>query len=184
MIDENDPTGKCKTCQAVSNQRLYTLPCARYKITECTLYRTGKAPGLEFTFRWPVMKLKDITKWESNEIRDVRIQSDVCQVPFTVNARRFVPLPQDSRRRGWMDGKVKKFKETTPFAVVNMTSALKDMKDYIDNNVFKCINYFLRTSDLLVKETYDFALKHMERHRVGRILCCVIEPVLTPTVGR
>jgi len=164
VIDENDPSGECKTCQAVSKQRLYTLPCARYKITECTLYRTGKAPGLEFTFRWPVMKLKDITKWANNEVRTIKILSDVCLVPFEVNVRRFTPLPQDSRKRGWMDGRIKKFKETTPFAIVNMTSALKDMREYVDANVFECMKYFLRDADPLIQETYNFAIKHTERH--------------------
>lgn len=168
-IDELDPSGQCKTCQAVSTQRLYTLPCVRYKITECTLYRIGKAPGLEFTYRWPVMKLKDITKWDSDEIREIRIQSDVCDVPFALTARKFVPLPQDSRKRGWMDGKVKKFKETTPYAIVNMQSALKDMKEYIDTNVFECMRYFLRASDPLVKETYSFIKEHAERHRVSQM---------------
>ncbi|KAF2092916.1 hypothetical protein NA57DRAFT_49246 [Rhizodiscina lignyota] len=166
-IDENDPEGTCKTCQTVTNQRLYTLPCARYKITECTLYRTGKAPGLEFTFRWPVMKLKDINKWAGTEVREIQLQSDVCEIPFTVSARRFLPIAQDSLKRGWMDGKIKKFKDTTPFAIVNMASAVKDMKEYIDKNVLGCMKYFLQDTGTLVKETYDFAVKHMERHRVN-----------------
>jgi hypothetical protein len=191
IIDGNDPSGECKTCQSVSKHRLYTLPCARYKLTECTIYRTGKAPGLEFTFRWPyvmlqilfhlplcyiltsfnrVMKLKDITKWADNQVRTIKIMSDVCLVPYELNVRRFVPLPQDSRKRGWMDGKVKKFKETTPFAIVNMAAALKDMKEYVDVNVFECVKYFIRHTNDLVHETYDFARKHMERHNVSSSL--------------
>ena len=119
------------------------------------------------------MKLKDITDWADTEVRKVKIQSDVCLVPLEVNVRRFKPLPQDSRKRGWMDGRVKKFKETTPYAIVNMTSALKDMKEYIDNNVFECMKYFLKGSDTLVQETYDFAIKHTERHRVSRMLAFI-----------
>jgi hypothetical protein len=167
QIDENNPSGECKTCQSVSKQRLYTLPCARYKLTECILYRTGKAPGLEFTFRWPTMKLKDITEWADPEVRTISIQSDVCPVAFDVNVRRFIPDKRDSRKRGWMAGNVKKFTETTPFAIVNMTSALKDMKNYVDVNVFECVDHFIQNTDTLVRETYDFARKHMERHKVS-----------------
>jgi hypothetical protein len=66
-----------------------------------------------------------------------------------------------------MDGKVKKFKPTTPFGVLNMASTLKDMKDYIDTNVLECMKYFLRGTDALIRETYDFAVKHAEHHRAS-----------------
>jgi len=106
VINDSDPSGVCRTCQAVSKQKIYTLPCVRYKITECTLYRTGKAPGLEFTFRWPVMKLKDISKWASTEVRNIQIQSDVSPVPLQLSVKKFVPMPRDSLHRSWMDGKI------------------------------------------------------------------------------
>jgi hypothetical protein len=143
------------------------MPITREIRLTCSWLGTGKAPGLEFTFRWPVMKLKDINKWADDQIRTIQISSDVCPIPLELNVRRFVPLPQDSQKRGWMDGKIKKFKETTPFAIVNMSSAVKDMKSYIDTNVLECVKYFLRGADPLIQETYEFAIKHTERHRVS-----------------
>jgi hypothetical protein len=175
LIDVNDPTGVCKTCQSVckeSKQRVYTLPCVRFKLTECTLYRTGKAPGLEFTFRWPVMKLKDITDWSNDEIRIVKIQSDICPIPLQLTVKRFNPHPRDSLKRGWMDGKTKKFKTTTPFAIINMSTALSDMKEYVDYNVFQCMDYYLRDVDPFIKETYDFARKQANRHAVSTDPIC------------
>lgn len=139
QIDTNDPSGSCITCQTVSTQKIHTLACHRVKITECTLFRTGKAPGLEFTFRWPVMKLRDISKWQNAEVRRVQVQSDVCPVPLTLSVRKFVPIPQDSLKKSWMDGKVKKYKETTPFAIVNMAAAVKDMKEFVNATVYKCL---------------------------------------------
>jgi hypothetical protein len=118
------------------------------------------------------MKLKDITKWADNEIRTIQVQSDVCPVPFGLTVRRFVPIPQDSLKKGWMDGKNKKFKSVTPFAIVNMSAAVKDMKEYIDTNVFECMKYFLRGTDALIQETYDFAIQHRDRHIVSYILLC------------
>jgi len=165
-IDEDNPRGICRTCMTVSNKKVHYLPCLRYRLTECTLYRTGKAPGLEFTFRWPVMRLKDITDWESSNLRTVLIKSDVCDVPFKLVVRRFIPIPhKDSVHRSWLDYRngVKKFKETTPYAVVNMKNAVQDMKKYIAENVFGCMDYFLRGSDQLVKETYGFARRYMQR---------------------
>jgi hypothetical protein len=166
IIVEDDPTGICGTCLAVSKQKVHSLPCLRYRLTECTLYRTGKAPGLEFTFRWPVMKLKDISEWESQNLRTVLVKSDVCEVPLKLVVRRFIPIPhKDSIHRSWVDHRngVKKFKKTTPYAVVNMKNAVQDMREYVTANVFKCMEYFLRGSDQLVKDTYEFARKHMQR---------------------
>ena len=80
----------------------------RYKISEVTLYRTGKAPGLEFTFRWPVMKLRDISDWASPEVRTIEVMSDVCSVPLELSVRKFVPIPQDRLKKSWMDGKTMK----------------------------------------------------------------------------
>lgn len=163
VINDSDPSGVCRTCQAVSKQKIYTIPCVRYKITECTLYRTGKAPGLEFTFRWPVMKLKDISKWASTEVRNIQIQSDVSPVPLQLSVKKFVPMPRDSLHRSWMDGKIKKFKETTPYAIANMGAAAEEMNHYINANVFKSMGFFLKGRDELIVKTYSFAQQYLRR---------------------
>ncbi|KAG9233443.1 hypothetical protein BJ875DRAFT_378620 [Amylocarpus encephaloides] len=161
QINNNDPSGICQTCQAVSKQKIHTLPCVRYKLTECTIYRTGKAPGLEFTFRWPVMKLRDISEWSDPDVRTIQVVSDVCPIPLELSVRKFVPIPQDSLHKSWMDGKTKKFKETTPYAIVNMSAAVKDMREYINKHIFECMAYWLVGRDAWVQETYRFARKYM-----------------------
>ncbi|KAG7290159.1 hypothetical protein NEMBOFW57_000156 [Staphylotrichum longicolle] len=112
------------------------------------------------------MKLKDITEWESHDTRTIQVQSDVCEAPLKLVVRKFIPIPhKDSIHRSWVDYRtgVKKFKKTTPYAIVNMKNAVKDMREYVQANIFKCMDYFLRGSDQLVKETYEFARKHMQR---------------------
>ena len=125
------------------------------------------------------MKLKDITKWADDEIRTIQIRSDVCPVPLGLSVRRFVPIPQDSLKKGWMDGKTKKFKPTTPFAIVNMSAAAKDMKEYVDANVFECMKYFLRGTDTLIQETYNFAIQHRDRHLVSAFLFAIVRILLS-----
>ncbi|PMD55147.1 uncharacterized protein K444DRAFT_538366 [Hyaloscypha bicolor E] len=157
----SDPSGVCQTCQDVSKQKIHTLPCMRYKLSEATLYRTGKAPGLEFTFRWPVMKLRDISDWAAPEVRNIKVMSDVCSVPLELSVRKFVPIPQDRLKKSWMDGKTIKFKETTPYAIVNMLAAVKDMHDYINKHVFEAMEFWLRGKDAWVQETFKFARQYM-----------------------
>jgi hypothetical protein len=113
------------------------------------------------------MKLKDISTWAKKEIRTISVLSDVCSLPYALQVRQFVPLPQDSQSRGWMDGKYKKFMETTPFAIVNMSNAVKHMREYIDKNVTKGMEFLLQETDPLIKETYAFAIRHAERHGVS-----------------
>ncbi|KAK3899539.1 hypothetical protein C8A05DRAFT_36833, partial [Staphylotrichum tortipilum] len=63
----------------------------------------------------------------------VDIQSDVCEVPLKLVVRRFTPIPhKDSIHRSWVDHKtgVKKFKPTTPYAIVNMKNAVWEMRAY------------------------------------------------------
>ncbi|KAK2803707.1 hypothetical protein FQN50_006925 [Emmonsiellopsis sp. PD_5] len=161
QTNDDDPSGVCRTCQGISNMKIYTLPCLRYKITEATLYRVGKGPGLEFTRRWPVMKLKDISKWVSTQVRTIYVKSDVCPEPLELSVRKFVPIPEDRLHKGWMDGKVKKFKETTPYAIVNMISGVDTMRTYIHAHTFKCMDFFLRGRDDLIVKTYSFARRYM-----------------------
>ncbi|KAK2772710.1 hypothetical protein FQN53_004457 [Emmonsiellopsis sp. PD_33] len=161
QTNDDDPSGVCRTCQGISTMKIYTLPCLRYKITEATLYRVGKGPGLEFTRRWPVMKLKDISKWASTQVRTIYVKSDVCPEPLELSVRKFVPIPEDRLHKGWMDGKVKKFKETTPYAIVNMISSVETMRTYIHAHTFKCMDFFLRGTDDLIVKTYSFARRYM-----------------------
>lgn len=107
------------------------------------------------------MKLKDISDWSSIEVRSISIKSDVCPTPLIVSVRRFVPIPQDSLHKGWMDGKVKKFKEVTPFAIVNMSVAVKDMWEHVNTHVFQCMAFFLEGRDAFLRETYAFARRYM-----------------------
>ncbi|KAH7412815.1 hypothetical protein BKA64DRAFT_568269 [Cadophora sp. MPI-SDFR-AT-0126] len=161
QIDPNNPSGICQTCQDVSKQRVHTLPCVRHKLTDCVIYRTGKAKGLEFTFRWPEMKLRDITEWSSNQIRTIKVQSDLCNAPLELTVRKFVPTSQDVLCKSWMDGKKKKFKDATPYAIVNMTDAVKVMGEYINKHIFECVAYWLKDKDEWVQETYKFAARYM-----------------------
>jgi hypothetical protein len=121
------------------------------------------------------MKLKDITKWASPKIRTIQVNSDVCPVPLKLTVRKFVPIPEDSLCRAWMDGKTKKFWETTPYAILNMSVALDDMRKYVAENVWDGIDYCIRDSDDFVKMTYKFAKQQVQRAQVSTrdlFFCC------------
>jgi hypothetical protein len=107
------------------------------------------------------MKLSDISEWADTEIRTIKVMSDVCPIPLELSVRKFVPIPQDSLHKSWMDGKVQKFKETTPYAIVNMSATVKYMQDYINEHIFKCMEQWLVGRDPWIQETYKFARQYM-----------------------
>lgn len=113
------------------------------------------------------MKLKDITEWQDKEVRTIKVMSDVSPVPLELSVRKFKPIAQDCLHKSWMDGKVKKYMETTPFGIVNMSAAVKDMEDYIYKNVGKCAAFFLKGRDSLIQRTYSFAWSYMKRTPVS-----------------
>ncbi|KAK5662535.1 hypothetical protein OQA88_8447 [Cercophora sp. LCS_1] len=163
LPDASDPWGTCVTCQNVGMaQKIHSLPCLRYRLTECIEFRTGKAPGMEYSARWPVMKLKDITKWASSEIRTITVKSDVSPIPFDLQVRKFVPIPQDSLHRAWMDGKTKKFIETTTYAINDMKAAMLMMRRYITRNTFETMDSFLKPCDELIRMTFAYAKDYIE----------------------
>jgi len=161
--DPNAPEGRCVTCRNVSSQKIHTLSCHRYRITECQLYRTGKGPGLEFTSRWPTPRLDNITEWASLERRIIKVMSNVSPSPFELTVGEFVPFPADEAARSWLDGTTKKYKETTPYAIVNMSIAMKNMSRYIQNHMDEMIDYCLRDENDLIKMTYEFARNYVRR---------------------
>lgn len=117
------------------------------------------------------MKLKDISKWADTEVRTIAVQADICPVPLELSVRKFVPIPQDRTTKAWMDGKVKKWKQTTPYAIVNMSAAVKVLQEHVNANVFQCLNFFLEGRDTLIQETYAFARLHMRRAHVSQTPC-------------
>jgi len=60
------------------------------------------------------------------------------------------------------DSYVSRFKETTPYAIVNMSAAVKEMREYINRHVFQCVEYWLDGRDDWIQETYRFARQYMK----------------------
>jgi hypothetical protein len=65
------------------------------------MFRIGKAPDMEYTFRWPVMRLKDISNWAEAELRTISINSDNCPVPLDFQVLKFFSVPRDALHRAW-----------------------------------------------------------------------------------
>lgn len=75
--------------------------------------------------------------------------------------KRHLRLPFRYTRSRMLTSRLSRYKETTPYAIVNMSVAAKDMHEYINNHVFKAMEYWLNGKDAWVQETFNFARKYM-----------------------
>lgn len=143
----------------VSKQIVHKLPCVRYKLSESVLFRAG---SLVYTDRWPVMKMSDISTWANTETRRIEITLGLCQEPFAVTVRKFVPIIGDSLERSWYDGPIRKSKMIEPYAIARMSVVAVDFQRYVDANATQCMEHILAGSDVLIQETYAMASRHIK----------------------
>jgi hypothetical protein len=70
--------------------KISKLSCLRYKITDIKLFKSGQAPGLEWTSRWSPTSLKDISTWESEGVKTIQVTEGSLD-PLILKVRTFMP---------------------------------------------------------------------------------------------
>ena len=68
------------------------------------------------------------------ETRTIKVISDVCPIPLELTVRKFVPKLQDSLKKSWMDGKVKKYAAPTPSPPLLMVSRVVEQVESLDKD--------------------------------------------------
>jgi hypothetical protein len=108
------------------------------------------------------MKMSDISTWANTETRRIEITLGLCQEPFAVTVRKFVPIIGDSLERSWYDGPTRKSKMIEPYAIARMSVVAVDFQRYVDANATQCMEHILAGSDVLIQETYAMASRHIK----------------------
>jgi hypothetical protein len=127
------------------------------------------------------MKMSDISMWANSETRRIEITLGICQEPFAVTVRKFVPMKGDSLERSWYDGPTRKSKMIEPYGMARMSAAAVDFQRYIDANAFQCMEHVLAGSDVLIQETYAMATRHFKSAQAS--IFALVLPVLMLTNG-
>jgi hypothetical protein len=163
--DPDNRTGTCLTCKkAFAEKASNDIHCHRIRLTTCTLYRTGKGTGLEFTKRWPTPMLTNLPPedWTSPEVRRLKVLSDVCPVSLELRVRKFRPVFGDVVYKQWVDEIGNQhYHETTPYAIVDMEAAAKDMEHHVRVHALDSVHFLTGQSDQWIKETYAYAEEYM-----------------------
>lgn len=85
------------TCKKVLKPKLYKRSCLRYKLTDVRLFREGSlATGFEYSHRWPILKMENITARPSAEVKTICVTQDYGnESGMKFKVRKFIPMDGD-----------------------------------------------------------------------------------------
>ncbi|KAK3349052.1 hypothetical protein B0T25DRAFT_458000 [Lasiosphaeria hispida] len=161
--DPGDPYGPCLTCKSITGPTLCKMPCYRYIVTDASLYREQREPWQLYSRRWKSMDLVDIpaSDWASSEIRRIVVSPNHLDAPFEFSVREFIPVEGDMLEEQWMTATGKQRVAIPRYALADMNQTAKDMKHYVERNVWKFIGVTVGGLDQLLFETYTRAFRYI-----------------------
>lgn len=175
--DPDKPDGYCQSCLEVNTQSkkmIHSPVCRRYRLTEMMLSRQG---GLNMTSRWNGTMMKDVGDRVDDVVRIVELkifyshhprQVDLYHHPIRLEVHRFRPREGDVLHRRWKTrDNLPMTTEMTPFALSDINKTAAELGDFISEHVFEAMRVAVRESDVIVRETYDVAIKYFQSLKPG-----------------
>ncbi|KKA31138.1 hypothetical protein TD95_000576 [Thielaviopsis punctulata] len=160
-----DPTNPscCQTCsRAKPNTPLWRIPCLRYKVSECELFRPSTGvKGLEWTKRW-AGTMDNIDTWAGDEVRVIFISGGYTRAGVPVKVRKFKPVVGDKVVRTWVSNGVKKSVDIPTWAICDIKDAEAQYDRYLARGVAECLDTVLQERDPLLRETYHIAFSILQ----------------------
>ena len=108
------------------------------------------------------MKVVDINKWRSQEIKTIEITQDLGGASYQLRVREFAPVDGDALARSWVTAGVTKYYECPPYAIENMEQAGEAYMQYVDNNIATAIESEIDETNKLLWNTYSMAFRYSE----------------------
>ncbi|KAK3682997.1 hypothetical protein B0T22DRAFT_385649 [Podospora appendiculata] len=161
--DPEDPFGACLTCKSITGPTLCKMPCYRYIVTDASLYREQQAPYQVYSKRWQSMDIVNIpaTDWAAADTPTIVVSPYYIEAPFKFRVRKFIPAPGDLMEQRWTTRNGVQRIAIPEYALADMQEAARDMKDYIEMNVWRFIAVTVGPLDPLLWETYAMAFRHI-----------------------
>ncbi|KAI0115733.1 hypothetical protein GGR51DRAFT_546078 [Nemania sp. FL0031] len=133
--DPQNPAGSCLNCISVSRPIMCKLPCLRWIITDCSLFREQSMPYQLFSKRWQNMDLVDITTWSSEETKTIVISQIFLDAPYAVEVKEFEPVEGDMLEERWTSGSLVKSHRIPRYALSDMKKTALMLERFIDANI-------------------------------------------------
>lgn len=129
------------------------------------------------TSRWNGTMMKDVGDRVDDVVRIVELkifyshhprQVDLYHHPIRLEVHRFRPREGDVLHRRWKTrDNLPMTTEMTPFALSDINKTAAELGDFISEHVFEAMRVAVRESDVIVRETYDVAIKYFQSLKVG-----------------
>jgi hypothetical protein len=157
-INDQDAGGPCLTCRKVSaNNKIWRLPCLRYKLTDVKLFKPGQVRGFEWTRRWEDTIIDEITGWASMDTKIIHVTSDCSDLAVQLRVRQFIPQEGDRLERSWVVNGETRSVRIPPYAIVDLETARKEYSKHIDESLHDSLTRILMPYDGVLRATYRLA---------------------------
>ena len=156
------------------------LPCIRYKVTDIQFFRLGRlrtwvnTHTRYFTFtnptaigstedflmsrRWLGKTLKDITTWQSMDVKEVELTQDHENTCIRFSVRRFVPIPGDTLTYQWLTPEGVRSLECAPYAIADIQEASRELYRHVNEAAVQHVRSLTQNKNPIVQKTFSVIL--------------------------
>lgn len=113
------------------------------------------------------MDIVNIDTWASSEVKTITLSQIFLDAPYTVQVKKFDPLPGDSLEEEWTSGQQVKKHVLPRYALVDMHATAEVVEDFVDRNIARYIQGAVGDQEDLIWQTYNFAFRYMSKAKVG-----------------
>lgn len=124
-------------------------------------------PNPLWTKRWKGFSMQNLTEWASERVRTIHITQGLGTTSYELEVREFIPKPDDLMEKFWTVEGVRKSAPATLFAIVDLEKAAKSRLQFLNDNVGAYITSNINNSDILIRTTYERAMRHAQEAPVS-----------------
>lgn len=113
------------------------------------------------------MDLVDITDWQSESNRTIKISQVFLDAPYLVEVKAFVPHEGDMLEEKWTDNNVVKTHRIPPYALADMEKTAQSLRQFLDRSITEYVGAIVAELDDLFKCTYHMAMVKSSEAKVS-----------------
>ncbi|KAL6412674.1 hypothetical protein AUP68_03879 [Ilyonectria robusta] len=162
---ENNHLGVCVTCLTVTPD-IYILPCIRGLLTDIPLFRLGATENFLWSRRWLGSKLKEVTTWQSADVKWIQLTQDYGGTYINVPVKKFIPLPGDTLTYSWNSSNGPGELECAPYALADIQHCTKELRRHIEEAVDQHVQTLLKGKTGILSKTFSMILSILNRAEV------------------
>lgn len=126
----------------------------------------GPTDNFLWSRRWLGMRLKEITTWQSPDVKWVKLTQDYGGTSITVAVKKFIPLMGDTLTYSWNFPNGSGELECAPYALADVQHCIKELQRHIKEAVDQHVQTLLENKTGILSKTFSMILSIINRAEV------------------